>query len=156
MKNKINLTGVILCAGKGTRIKKMPFSQPKTLLEILGLPIIYYQLRYLKNIGVIYKKDNKYILFLACENIEVCTVLEENIVVNSLILNRQMDNTPFTPRFLEVLGSLEICTGGNSNGHIYIKDFVDDARVQKISDQFTWSIADDINTDIGYIIRVIN
>ncbi len=52
MKNKINLTGVILCAGKGTRIKKMPFSQPKTLLEILGLPIIYYQLRYLKNIGV--------------------------------------------------------------------------------------------------------
>ena len=48
MKKKINLTGVILCAGKGIRIKKMPFSQPKTLLEILGLPIIYYQLRYLK------------------------------------------------------------------------------------------------------------
>ena len=36
MKKKINLTGVILCAGKGIRIKKMPFSQPKTLLEILG------------------------------------------------------------------------------------------------------------------------
>ena len=52
MKKKINLTGVILCAGKGIRIKKMPFSQPKTLLEILGLPIIYYQLRYLKKIGV--------------------------------------------------------------------------------------------------------
>jgi len=52
MKKKLNLTGVILCAGKGTRIKKMPFSQPKTLLEILGLPIIYYQLRYLKNNGI--------------------------------------------------------------------------------------------------------
>lgn len=111
---------------------------------------------HLKNIGVIYRKENTFILFLACENNEVSTVLEENIVVNSLILNRQMDNTPFTPRFLEVLGSLEICTGGNSNGHIYIKDFVDDARVQKISDQFKWRIADDINTDIGYIIRVIN
>jgi len=52
MKKKINLTGVILCAGKGTRLTKIPYSQPKTLLEILGLPIIYYQLRYLKNIGV--------------------------------------------------------------------------------------------------------
>jgi len=52
MKKKLNLTGVILCAGKGTRIKKMPFSQPKTLLEILGLPIICYQLRYLKNVGI--------------------------------------------------------------------------------------------------------
>jgi len=29
MKNKSKLTGVILCAGKGTRIKKLPFKYEK-------------------------------------------------------------------------------------------------------------------------------
>ena len=52
MKNKFNLTGVILCAGRGTRIKQLPFYRPKTLLEILGKPIIYHQLKYLKNAGI--------------------------------------------------------------------------------------------------------
>ena len=52
MKNTLNLTGVILCAGKGTRIKQLLFNKPKTLLEILGQPIIYHQLKYLKNVGV--------------------------------------------------------------------------------------------------------
>ena len=46
MKNTLNLTGVILCAGKGTRIKQLLFNKPKTLLEIQGQPIIYHQLNY--------------------------------------------------------------------------------------------------------------
>ena len=52
MKNQSNLTGVVLCAGKGERIKQLPFNKPKALLEILGQPIIYYQLKYLKNVGI--------------------------------------------------------------------------------------------------------
>ena len=52
MKNTLNLTGVILCSVKGTRIKQLLFNKPKTLLEILGQPIIYHQLKYLKNVGV--------------------------------------------------------------------------------------------------------
>ncbi len=52
MNKKLNLTGVILCAGKGTRIKKLPFKKPKTLLEILGHPIIYYQLKYMEIVGI--------------------------------------------------------------------------------------------------------
>ncbi len=52
MKKKLKLTGVILCAGKGTRIKKLPFKKPKTLLEILGHPIIYYQLKYMEIVGI--------------------------------------------------------------------------------------------------------
>ena len=51
-KNISKLTGVILCAGKGKRIKKLPFKKPKTLLEVFGEPIIIHQLRYLKLIGV--------------------------------------------------------------------------------------------------------
>ena len=52
MRNKLKLTGVILCAGKGTRIKKLPFNKPKALAEVLGQPIIYYQLKYFKEIGI--------------------------------------------------------------------------------------------------------
>jgi glucose-1-phosphate thymidylyltransferase len=52
MKNKSKLTGVILCAGKGTRIKKLPFKKPKTLLEVFGEPIIVNQLRHMNKIGI--------------------------------------------------------------------------------------------------------
>lgn len=52
MKNISKLTGVILCAGKGKRIKKLPFRKPKTLLEVFGEPIIIHQLRYFKLIGI--------------------------------------------------------------------------------------------------------
>lgn len=46
------LIGVILCAGKGTRIKKLPFKKPKTLLEILGKSIINYQIEMLIKSGI--------------------------------------------------------------------------------------------------------
>ena len=49
-KNK--LIGVILCAGKGTRIKNLVNKKPKTLLEILGKPIINYQIEILKKSGI--------------------------------------------------------------------------------------------------------
>ena len=49
---KNNLTGVILCAGKATRISKLPFKKPKMFLEILGKPIIEYQIEYLIKLGI--------------------------------------------------------------------------------------------------------
>jgi dTDP-glucose pyrophosphorylase len=52
MKRISNITGVILCAGKGIRIKKLPFKKPKTLLEVFGEPIIFHQLKYMKKIGI--------------------------------------------------------------------------------------------------------
>ncbi len=49
---KQNLIGVILAAGKGTRIA--PFSQrfPKPLLPICNKPILEYQIEYMKNAGI--------------------------------------------------------------------------------------------------------
>ena len=52
MINKKYLTGVILCAGKATRLKNLPFNKPKSLLEIAGRPIIEYQLSYFKKVGI--------------------------------------------------------------------------------------------------------
>ena len=50
--DKRDLTGVILAAGKGTRIA--PFSQrfPKPLLPICNRPILEYQIEYMKNAGI--------------------------------------------------------------------------------------------------------
>lgn len=47
-----DLVGVILAAGKGTRIA--PFSErwPKPMLPILGKPLIQYQIESLRNLGV--------------------------------------------------------------------------------------------------------
>jgi len=50
--HKKDLAGVILAAGKGTRIA--PFSQrfPKPLLPICNRPILEYQIEYMKNAGI--------------------------------------------------------------------------------------------------------
>ena len=56
-----NLTAVILCGGKGTRLnywKKMP----KTLVKIQGKPIIWYIVKILKKnslITLFYRSDTK-------------------------------------------------------------------------------------------------
>lgn len=46
------LTGVILAAGRGTRIRPLSLHYPKPLLPVCNKPIIQYQLEQLKRIGV--------------------------------------------------------------------------------------------------------
>ena len=41
--------GIILCGGKGTRIKNYTKKIPKCLIKFNGKPFLYYQLKYLKN-----------------------------------------------------------------------------------------------------------
>lgn len=46
------IVGVILAAGKGTRIRQLPSTYPKPVLPILGAPLIYYQLRMIAELGI--------------------------------------------------------------------------------------------------------
>jgi len=43
---------LILCGGKGTRLKPLTDHKPKPLLEVLGKPIIEYQLDFFKRHGI--------------------------------------------------------------------------------------------------------
>lgn len=43
---------LILCGGKGTRLKPLTEQRPKPLLEVLGKPIIQYQLDFFKRHGI--------------------------------------------------------------------------------------------------------
>jgi glucose-1-phosphate thymidylyltransferase len=51
-KGEIVLKGIILCAGKGTRLQPVTFSSPKTLLPIANEPILNHCLRNLAQVGV--------------------------------------------------------------------------------------------------------
>ncbi|HYN88309.1 MAG TPA: sugar phosphate nucleotidyltransferase, partial [Ardenticatenaceae bacterium] len=46
------LTGIILAAGKGTRISPLSLRYPKPLLPVCNKPIIRYQLEDMKRLGV--------------------------------------------------------------------------------------------------------
>lgn len=46
------MKGLILCAGRGTRLHPFSFSQPKTLLPVANQPILYYCIRKLLEIGI--------------------------------------------------------------------------------------------------------
>ena len=39
---------IILCGGKGNRIKKITKKKPKCLIDFYGKPFLLYQLKYLK------------------------------------------------------------------------------------------------------------
>ena len=39
---------IILCGGKGNRIKKITKNKPKCLVDFYGKPFLFYQLKYLK------------------------------------------------------------------------------------------------------------
>lgn len=52
MSRSEKLTGVILAAGRGTRIRPLSLHYPKPLLPICNKPIIRYQLEEMKRIGV--------------------------------------------------------------------------------------------------------
>ena len=47
-----NIRVVILCGGKGTRLKPITNNIPKPLILIKGKPILYYLLKYFENYGV--------------------------------------------------------------------------------------------------------
>lgn len=46
------MKGLILCAGRGTRLYPLSFSQPKTLLPVANQPVLHYAIRKLTEIGV--------------------------------------------------------------------------------------------------------
>jgi dTDP-glucose pyrophosphorylase len=46
------LTGVILAAGKGTRMDPFSFHHPKPVLPICNIPLIRYSVQYMKELGI--------------------------------------------------------------------------------------------------------
>ncbi len=46
------MKGLLLCAGRGTRLYPLSFSQPKTLLPVANQPVLHYCIRKLVEIGV--------------------------------------------------------------------------------------------------------
>ena len=46
------MKGLILCAGKGTRIRPLTYSQPKTLLPVAGKPVLSYCIEQLIESGI--------------------------------------------------------------------------------------------------------
>jgi len=44
--------GLILCAGRGTRLHPFSYSQPKTLLPVANHPVLHYCIRKLREVGV--------------------------------------------------------------------------------------------------------
>lgn len=47
------LKGLILCAGRGTRLHPFSYSQPKTLLPVANHPVLHYCIRKLREVGII-------------------------------------------------------------------------------------------------------
>lgn len=52
MPKKKKIVGVILAAGKGTRIKPINFEYPKPLLPVCNKPIMTYQIEEMKSLGI--------------------------------------------------------------------------------------------------------
>ncbi|QRG69960.1 glucose-1-phosphate thymidylyltransferase [Brevibacillus choshinensis] len=46
------MKGLILCAGRGTRLHPFSYSQPKTLLPVANHPVLHYCIRKLREVGV--------------------------------------------------------------------------------------------------------
>ncbi len=46
------IVGVILAAGKGSRMSQLPTRLPKTVLPVMGEPIVYHQLRVMAEAGI--------------------------------------------------------------------------------------------------------
>ena len=47
-----NLSAIILCGGKGMRLRPLTEDMPKSLIEINGKPILYYIISHLLKNGV--------------------------------------------------------------------------------------------------------
>jgi hypothetical protein len=105
----------------------------------------------LSNTGVVFKKDNVHVLFLAVDNTEIYNLLERNTEINSLIYNRP--KWTFPADGLKKLKVSEICSGGTGPGMRYLQD---DENYGIIGNQFKWRGDDHINRNVGNILRVIN
>lgn len=46
------MKGLILCAGKGTRLRPFTYSRPKTLLPVANKPVLMYAIEQLKHAGI--------------------------------------------------------------------------------------------------------
>ena len=47
-----NLTAIILCGGKGERLRPLTNKTPKPMIKIKGQPILFYIIEQLKNQGI--------------------------------------------------------------------------------------------------------
>lgn len=46
------MKGLILCAGRGTRLQPLSYSQPKTMLPVANKPVLYYCIESLVELGI--------------------------------------------------------------------------------------------------------
>lgn len=99
----------------------------------------------LSNIGVVYKRNNIHILFLACDNKELYNALRNNVNVDTLIINRPMDNT-LSDYNLSDLKVCEICAGLSYRTH---------NNLEAITGDFKWKPDNTTDRDMGNINRVI-
>lgn len=51
-KESEQMKGLILCAGKGTRLQPLSYTQPKTLLPVANKPVLYYCIENLVKLGI--------------------------------------------------------------------------------------------------------
>lgn len=105
----------------------------------------------LSKTGVIYKRNNIHVLFLAVDNTEIYNLLQGNAVINSVIYNRPDWSMPADG--IKKLEVREICSGGTQPGMSYLA--VND-KLERISNQFKWRGDKHLNGDVGNILRVIN
>ena len=77
--------GIILCGGKGTRIKNYTKKIPKCLIKFNGKPFLYYQLKYLKNHNI-----NNVILSVGYLSNKIIKYVKKNIdFINIKIVNEK-------------------------------------------------------------------
>ncbi|MDC6448432.1 NTP transferase domain-containing protein, partial [Alphaproteobacteria bacterium] len=72
-------TSLILCGGKGTRLKKRVKYSPKVLAEIKGVPFLHYQLKWLEKQGV--------------KKIFLLTKYKSNQIINYININKKKYNS---------------------------------------------------------------
>ena len=68
-----NLSAIILCGGKGMRLRPLTEDMPKSLIEINGKPILYYIISHLLKYGV-----NKIIIASGYKSSMIESFMSEN------------------------------------------------------------------------------
>ena len=68
-----NLSAIILCGGKGMRLRPLTEDMPKSLIEINGKPILYYIISHLLKHGV-----NKIIIASGYKSSMIESFMSEN------------------------------------------------------------------------------
>jgi len=114
--------------------------------------VIKQFLERLSKTGVMYKRNNIHVLFLAVDNTEIYNLLQGNTAINSVIYNSP-GPWVMPADGLKKLKVREICSGGTQPGMLYLP--VNDER-ERIGNQFKWRGDNHLDGDVGNILRVTN